>query len=243
MNETALTQKNNEISYKNYRTLKQLKNTELKGFLRWFLCSMAFFIPDIFLRLETSFSNGIKAVIMIYFFIKLYEQFDTFANSPNFVSTAPASRKKIVKYDMISLFVECISELILFTAIFSTLVFIFGDKKDFIKLTEITKGDIFSWILPFIFLFLIYPLSYVKSRKRFYIQAGITTGIYIGITFLLTQIVYYSPNFIDCEGNTNITKNFHNIPHSDIVFVVSIVLLVLSIVSAYFLSVRNAEKR
>ena len=234
-----------ELSYKNYKSLLKLNDISFKGGLRWFLCAVLFAVPTTLFSNNISFNNAAFTMALTAFmFMEMYGSYDHFANPPQLVSTAPVSRRKVVKYDMISFLMEIIPFIISLFIVLSILSARFGDSfaKDGKIFHPITKGDIFTLAMPFIFMFLLYPLSYVKSKKRFYIQGGITIAVYMGITALLQVVIHNSPNYVNSDFTERINANFKNIPHNNIILTAAVVLLVISIISAYFLSLKNAEQ-
>lgn len=211
-----------ELSYRNYKSLGKLNNISFKGGLRWFLCYLAFLIPssavDFF---NTSYSGVMSVALYTYIFMVMYTNFDRFANPPQLVSTAPISRKKIVQYDLIETFMEFISFIPIWLIIWIVETLIFSQKIQPIKFT---KANIMGFIVQAIFIFLIYPLCYIKSKKRFYIQSMSTAAIFIAVIFLLK---HFSDSIKISTG----------------MIIVAASLLVISMISAYFISVKNAEMK
>ena len=151
----------------------------------------------------------------------MYTNFDRFANPPQLVSTAPISRKKMVQYDLIETFMEFISFIPIWLIIWIVETLIVSQKIQPIKFT---KANIMGFIVQAIFIFLIYPLCYIKSKKRFYIQSMSTAAIFIAVIFLLK---HFSDSIKISTG----------------MIIVAASLLVISMISAYFISVKNAEMK
>lgn len=228
----------NEITFKNYKTIKRLNNTELKGMFKWtFTFMLLCIMGNSFGLSETDKFTGIASWFIIGSgFVLCYDAYDNFTNEPHLLMCSPISKKKLIKYDILYYIYYIFWSLMILVLAFSVICLINNKKFDYFIAS---KGYIFTTIILISIFVSIYPLSYEKIKSKWYTKMVITIVFYTIANVILVNLCEKTDKFI-VEGN--LSKDFNNLPNQNAFLAGAVIFFIVNIIISAVRTKITAEK-
>ncbi|MBO5448371.1 MAG: hypothetical protein J5994_03480 [Ruminococcus sp.] len=241
------------MTYRRFQTAVRLDNASGRGFSLYLI---AFAINVlVYASFYISSSLNFFAILIYFSLFSMYVYYDSIVNRPSFSYCIPMKKSRYVRYVIINLVTELLIALAWLCAALILCGYVSCGPSEAASVmrssfpdTGVTLGSILPLIQAVSVLIAYIPLTFVSSKKRWYICSGMIIAFHIFMNILFKTASVRAAEKAVSDGRLEeifggIPEYFDLIPHSVLIFAVFCIFVLAEFIAAVIVSKKLIAQR